>query len=73
MGNITRRAALVGTALLTAAPIPAAQAEAERHPDAALILAGERLNEAWSRWDLIAEKCRAEPDNTALDAEHDAA
>lgn len=31
------------------------------------------MNEAWSRWDLIAEKCRAEPDNTALDAEYDAA
>ena len=48
--NITRRAALSSmTATLLAAPaLSAAQANEERHPDAALLILGERMDRLWA-------------------------
>ena len=48
--NITRRSALsMLSATVIAAPMPtAAQAEADEHPDAGLILLGELLDAKWA-------------------------
>lgn len=65
---LTRRTALAG--ILSAPLVSAVQAEADHHPDAALLLLGEELETRWALLNLVAAKSmitRDKADDAAFD------